>query len=75
MHQIDEFVLVSTLLDEFAACRKFDVLELVIVSFVALCELVFATSGSPDDLKSIIKVDHGLCNLFELVETPGFLFR
>lgn len=66
-------MVVSTPLDALAACHKFEVFELVIVAFVALCEPMFATRRSPDDLEGIIKVDHGLCKLFELLEAPKLL--
>lgn len=64
---------VGTLLDVFATCHKFEVLELGIVAFIALCEPMFATRRRPDIFEAIIKVNYGLCKSFELLEAPELL--
>ena len=62
----------GTIVDELAAFRKILVLELVVVVFVAVCEIMIATRRGIDFLESIVEVDYGLRNWFELLEGPAF---
>ena len=62
LHQKCEVVGVDTLLNKLAAFSEFPVLELGIVAFVALCEVMIATTRRPDSLKSFFEIQHCLSN-------------